>query len=331
MNCGLCEFKCELDKGNKENNGSICGMYFDDNGVLKERFPYTWSTVRSTYSERIPMFHSWPRRDLIEIGGFRCNAACSYCINARVMGMTQKETSTMVVTPERLMEISEKIGSSGFHFGINEVTVNLLSALEIAKLARPKGYIVGASSNGFMTEEAADLMAENFDYMNISLKSISNDYYKRIIGLPSVDVVKRNIEYLAKKIHIEVTTPIVEGENDDEIMETAEFLASIDEEMPWHIFRLNPSYKMTDKFRPDVTRLAKKTLEARKILPFTYFSNFIGSPLDNTICPDCGKVLIRRLCSSSCGDIMTEYNLTDDNRCPDCGRKIKMLGKPNLK
>ena len=330
MICDFCELRCSIDEGKFDNNGSLCGMYYVENGTIRERNPFVFSTIRSTDSERIPMFHSWPHRKLIELGGFRCNADCSYCINSRVMGMTENKISVTHVTPERLIEIAKKTGASGFHFGINEVTVNLLSAMEIAGLAKKENFLVGASTNGYMTESAMQLMAENFDYVNISLKAFNSDYYKRIIGLPDVEVVKRNIRELSKRIHVEVTTPIVEGENDDEIMDIASFLASIDPEMPWHIFRLNPSYKMDKRVAPDIDRLSRRTEEARKVLPFTYFSNFIGSPLDNTICPDCGELLIRRLCSSSCGDILSEYNLTSDNRCPRCGRKIKMFGRPCL-
>lgn len=324
MICNFCELKCDLSQA------SLCGMYQEKNSAIVESKPYCWSTIRTTLSESIPMFHCWPRRKLMEIGGFRCNADCSYCINARVMGMTQTEVSLTEISPQRIIEIAEKTGCSGLHFGINEVTVNLLSALEIAQLAHAKGFIVGASSNGYMTEYAAELMAKNFDYMNISLKSMSSDYYRRVVALPDVEIVKRNIKYLAKHLHLEVTTPIVQTENDHEILSAAHFLASVDSEMPWHIFRLLPEYKMADQTQPDVFELCQKTEQARSILPFTYFSNFIGSQMDNTLCPSCGELLIRRLCSKSCGDIMTEYRLKEDHTCPRCGRKIKMLGQPCL-
>lgn len=324
MICNFCELKCDLSQS------SLCGMYQERDGVVVESSPDCWSTVRMTLPESIPMFHCWPRRKLMEIGGFRCNADCSYCINARVMGMTQTEVSVMQISPQRLIEIAEKTGCSGLHFGINEVTVNLLSALELARLAHAKGWIVGASSNGYMTEAAAELMAQNFDYMNISLKSLSSEYYRRVVGLPDAGIVKRNIRYLAQRLHLEVTTPIVQTENDHEIIEAARFLAGVDPDLPWHIFRLLPEYKMADQALPDVFELCRQTEQARAILPFTYFSNFIGSPMDNTLCPDCGELLIRRLCSKSCGDIMTEYRLQEDHTCPRCGRRIPMLGQPCL-
>ena len=105
----------------------------EKNSAIVESKPYCWSTIRTTLSESIPMFHCWPRRKLMEIGGFRCNADCSYCINARVMGMTQTEVSLTEISPQRIIEIAEKTGCSGLHFGINEVT-----AVSYTHLVTPK-------------------------------------------------------------------------------------------------------------------------------------------------------------------------------------------------
>ena len=160
----------------------------------------------------------------------------------------------------------------------------------------------------------------------ITHKQISPDYYRDIVGLPDIEVVKRNIAYFAEKLHVEVTTPIAQGVNDTEMTDIAKFLSGIDREMPWHIFRLIPEHKMADASPPDVNELGRKVLKVRKILPYTYFSNFIGSVLDNTMCPECGEKVIERLCVKSCGATLTDYRLTDDNECPVCGAKIRITG-----
>lgn len=110
-----------------------------------------------------------------------------------------------------------------------------------------KGLVVGCSSNGYFTQEAADMMLEYFDF-NISLKSLSDDYYRKHAGLKSAAFVKRNIRYLAaSRTHLEVTTTVVQTVNDHEITAIADYLAGIDPQMPWHIFRLLPEYKMKDR------------------------------------------------------------------------------------
>jgi len=144
------------------------------------------------------------------------------------------------------------------YFSVNEVTVNLPSALAVAREAKRKGLVVGCSSNGYFTQEAADMMLEYFDFFNISLKSLSDDYYREHFGLKSAAPVRRNIEYLATRTHLEVTTTVVQTVNDHEVTAIAEYLAGIDPQMPWHIFRLLPEYKMKDMIHPDIKEISEK-------------------------------------------------------------------------
>lgn len=319
MICDFCEFRCDLSAG------SVCRSYAQDGGKIAELDPFSWTTCRVSLCEDIPFFHYYPRTRLLELGGARCNASCGYCINARIVD-AEKKPAFINMSAEEIIKTARLSGCAGIHFGINEVTCNLISALEIAEKAKSAGLKVSACTNGYMTEETASLVAGLFDGLNISLKSISPNYYREVIGLPDLEAVKRNISFFAKKIHIEVTTPVAQGINDGEMNEIAGFLAGIDRELPWHIFRLIPEHKMKDIAAPDVRELAKKVLQVREVLPYTYFSNFIGSILDNTLCPECGATLIRRLCVKSCGATLTEYNLTKENTCPVCGKSIRIAG-----
>ena len=319
MICDFCEFRCDLEQG------SFCGAYALDGDRIVENDPFSWSTCRTSVTEDIPMFHYYPRAKLLELGGFRCNASCGYCINARIVA-SNKKPGLIKTSAKDILKTARITGCKGIHFSTNEVTCNLISAMEIAEAAKREGMIVSASTNGYMTEETAERAAGIFDGLNISFKSISPEYYRNIVGLPDIEVVKRNIRYFAERIHVEVTTPVAQGINDGEMTDIALFLSGIDKELPWHIFRLIPEHRMADTAPPDVNELGKKVLEVRKILPYTYFSNFIGSVLDNTMCPVCGEKVIERLCVKSCGATLTDYRLTDENACPVCGAKIRITG-----
>lgn len=322
MKCNYCELHCEMPY-------SACKMYKEENGNIVEIHPGKYSSYHPVKVESIPIYHLMIDEQLLEVGGFNCNANCDYCINARVATIPSDDLYLFKLEPERIVDIALKSNCRGIQFGVNEVTVNLPSAIAVAKLAHEKGLICGASSNGYMAEESAELMANNFDYLNISLKSISDDYYEKYIGLPHVYPIKRNIKLLSKKIHIELTTPVVQGLNDHELYSIRDFIYDIDPEMAWHIFRLLPQYKMENQKNPDIEELTSIVMEIRKKLPFTYFSNFIGSQLDNSICPVCGEILLERLCISSCGAILLNSYMTEDYRCKKCGYKfpIAMISK----
>ncbi len=318
MRCPYCEFRCELSTGSCR-----CQMYEEKDGQVVEKYAFQWTRCDVVDVEQIPFFHVHPDSRFLQLGGFNCNARCAYCINANV-AIRPKEVFTNRLLPAQIVDRALDLGCIGIHFGINEVTVNLPSALAVAREARQRGLLVGCSTNGYFTPEAAAMMAETMDLFNISLKSMSDRFLQEHTGLRSAAVVMRNIEYLAPRAHVEVTTPIVQDENEDEIPGIVDFLAAINPEMAWHVFRLLPKHRMTNATPPDVGQIAQLVEDTRKKLPFIYFGNFIGSTWVDTVCPDCGEVLIERLCISACGARFTRQNLPAQE-CPGCGRNIPVV------
>jgi pyruvate-formate lyase-activating enzyme len=295
-------------------------MYEEIDGKILEKYPNEWTRCDTVDVEQIPLFHIYPNSRFLQLGGFNCNASCAYCINSS-MAINPQEVFTNKLTPVQIADRATTLGCIGIHFGINEVTVNLPSALALAREAKTRGLAVGCSSNGYFTPEAAEMMAGAFDFFNISLKSISDQFYQEYTGLRSAAVVMRNIEYLAARAHLEVTTPIVQDQNEDEIPAIVEYLSGIDPEIAWHVFRLIPRHQMSTATPPNVEKLAKMIESTRRKLPFIYFGNFIGSTWVDTICPQCGEILIERLCVSACGAKFIKQYLQSPN-CPQCGRAI---------
>ncbi len=57
-------------------------------------------------------------------------------------------------------------------------------------------------------------------------------------------------------------------------------------------------------------------------MKFIYVGNILGHKLENTYCPSCKKLLIKRF-----GFDVQSFNLTKDKKCPECGEKITIIGK----
>lgn len=317
MNCNFCEFKCDLSQG-----AGLCKMYAEKNGEIIEQNPMKWARCNATDVERIPFYNYYPGARALQVGGFNCNASCDYCINARIAICPENEIQPFELLPNEIVRRAKNSGIEILHFGVNEVTVNLPSALEVAKYAKENNMKVGCSSNGFMTDEALDMMLEYFDFFNISLKSIKDEFYQNHLGLFSVEPIKRNIEKIAKHAHLEITTPVVRSGNEDEIPEIAEFISSISRDITWHIFRVVPENKMTYDDVPDIGKIVEAITKEKQKLDYIYFGNFIGSNWVDTVCPSCGATVIERLCDCACGARMMDNRLIDGAVCPDCGYKL---------
>jgi pyruvate formate lyase activating enzyme len=57
-------------------------------------------------------------------------------------------------------------------------------------------------------------------------------------------------------------------------------------------------------------------------MKYIYMGNVPGSERNNTFCPNCGKMLIKR----GFFDI-EKYEITPEKTCPKCGERIPIIGE----
>jgi len=148
---------------------------------------------------------------------------------------------------------------------------------------------------------------------------------KRYCGA-DVEFVWRNAR-LARGlgVHVEVTTLIIPGVNDDE--ETLRSIArrirkELGEDVPWHVTRYYPCYRFTTPPTPVSTLEKAREVGVEEGLKFVYVGNVPGHKWENTYCPGCGELLIKRRIFE-----VVKYNLTSGNRCPRCGEEIPIRGQ----
>ena len=88
-------------------------------------------------------------------------------------------------------------------------------------------------------------------------------------------MVKAFIREAVKVSHVEVTTLIVPGENDseDEMRELSSWVAGLSEEIPLHVTRFFPRYRMKDRPATDISRLMQLVRTAEKHLKYVLPGN----------------------------------------------------------
>lgn len=321
--CAFCERHCRLEPG----GSGFCQMYTWEGSQAVERFPQRYSCMFVNHIESVPFYHFQPGTWTFMLGGAGCNFDCEYCSNAYVARSNPEPLLTYHLPPQKVVTLAQQYGCRSISFGINEPTVALPTLLELSQVAGQSGYPVGVLTNGYMAAEVAVEMGKAFRFVNVSLKAISDAFYREHAGVPNHEVVVRNIEILHKYTHVEVSTPIVQGLNDADIPAIARFIASVDREMAWHVFRLLPEYKMADRERPRIQDVNAALEEARQLLPFVYFANFVGSQWVSTLCPQCHNVVIERINLGGCGSRTRAYSLRD-GQCAVCGRQLPIVGAP---
>ncbi|MBN2027208.1 MAG: radical SAM protein [Actinobacteria bacterium] len=321
IECGICERRCQIAEGEY----GYCNMYENRGGRLETRYPEHVSLLMVWRIESLPVFHFYPGSRTLVFATAGCNLDCHYCSNAYLARGRLEDIYLMRLEPEKLVKRARQTGCHNIAFAMNEPTVSIDYYLAVAEEAHASGLPVGCLTNGYQTEATAQRLAEASDFINVSVKGFDDHFYREYVDGESVAPVKRNVEYYHGRTHLEVTTPIIAGLNEDHIGRLAMWLGGIDTNIPWHVFRLLPEYKMADRDYPDVRQIANGLQEAGLFLNHIYFGNFAGSQWLSTYCPQCGRRLIERVGLGGCGVKPVSFDL-EDGACPKCGGVLGIEG-----
>lgn len=128
-------------------------------------------------------------------------------------------------------------------------------------------------TNGTIAEAPWLKLLPLLDAVNIDLKGFTQSWYRRLGG--DLETVKRSIALAAPVCHVEITTLVVPGENDseEEMRALSAWLASVSPEIPLHVSRFFPRYRMQDRPPTPVDTVYRLAEVARERLRYVYTGN----------------------------------------------------------
>jgi pyruvate formate lyase activating enzyme len=313
VNCKLCPHNCLIKAGEH----GKCNVRINRDGKL---YTINYGEITSMAQDPIekkPLYHFKPGSNILSVGSFGCNFTCGFCQNYSI---SQGRASSEYMPPEKLVEICKSLEANvGVAFTYNEPSIWYEYVYNSARLLKEtlKDISIVLVTNGYIKEEPLKMLLPYVDAMNIDLKAFDNKYYKDICG-GSVTPVMDTIKIASKQCHVEITTLLVSGENDSsgEIEEIAGFIASLNKDIPLHLSRYFPNYKMNNPATEMEVMLADRDI-AKKYLNYVYLGNVAGTD-NSTYCPKCSYKIIER----------EGYHVhvnTSNGICPKCGYKINII------
>lgn len=317
VRCFLCPHNCVIG----ENKSGICGVRKNINGKLYTLVYEKTIACHLDPIEKKPLFHFYPGSLIYSFATAGCNFSCKFCQNWDISQISKNNAEIFgnEKTPKQIVEEALKLKSNSIAMTYNEPSIFFEYAYDVCVLAKKNNLKTVFVSNGYINKEPIDKIQPYLDAINIDLKSFNEDFYKKICGAKLKPVLDSIKYYYEKKIWIEITTLLIPNENDsdEEIKKIAEFIASIDKNIPWHISRFHPDYLMQDKKITSLERLEKAYNLGKKAgLKYIYLGNIPGNKFENTYCPNCNNLLIERF-----GFNIIQNNLKG-NKCSFCNEKI---------
>jgi pyruvate formate lyase activating enzyme len=317
IHCYLCAHQCKI----ADQNFGFCGVRQNLKGTL---YTYAYGNVIATHVDPIekkPLYHFLPGSQSFSIATIGCNFRCEFCQNWEISQSSFRDGAQLgeeEFTPEEIVEEALRNGCKSISYTYTEPTIFFEYAYDAARLAKGKDLYNIFVTNGYMTKEALEMIKPYLDAVNVDLKFFKDSSYKKICAgslQPVLDTIKLMKEL---KIWVEITTLVVPGENDsdEELRGIAEFVASVDKNIPWHVSRFHPDYKFTHRHpTPEATLERAQGIGHKAGLKFIYAGNVYGWGND-TKCPVCDKLLIKRE-----GFSVLEYNI-EGGRCQYCTAEI---------
>lgn len=317
VRCFLCNHRCLIKDGEK----GICGVRENRAGRLVSLVYDRVIAAHTDPIEKKPLFHFLPGSRSYSIATVGCNFRCLFCQNADISQMPADQHSIFGEQMTAEMIVSETIrgGSATIAYTYTEPTIYFELALDTARLATKKGIRNIFVSNGYMTRECLENIHPNLHGANVDLKAFSDKFYKEQCGAKLDPVLKTLATLKELGVWLEVTTLLIPGLNDssDELRMLSQFLADLDPNIPWHISRFHPTYKLLHiPPTPAETIHRARDLGYEAGLKYVYAGNLPGDEGEKTFCHHCSALLIDRF-----GFSVRENNI-HNHRCPQCGENI---------
>jgi pyruvate formate lyase activating enzyme len=316
--CYSCGHRCRISDG----LAGVCKVRFNRGGKLYVPWGYV-AGLQCDPIEKKPFFHAMPGTDALSFGMLGCDFHCEYCQNwltSQVLRDPDATAPAREVTAEQLLTIAEREKVSTITSTYNEPLITSEWAISIFRQAKERGFLTSYVSNGNGTPEVLDYIRPWVDLYKVDLKSFRDNHYRELGGLLSnvLDTIRGLKE---RGFWVEIVTLIVPNFNDspEELREMAEFLASVDPLMPWHVTAFHTDYKMQDRGSTQAATLLRAVeIGAEAGLKYIYAGNAPGQVgrWENTWCHSCGELLIERDAYH-----IQQVNLKD-GRCPKCETAI---------
>lgn len=316
VSCFLCSHRCLITDG----HFGICQVRQNKGGRLDTLAYGELCAANIDPIEKKPIFHMLPGSKSYSFAALGCNFRCGFCQNWQIS--QKKEADKLGInlepkSPEKIVSEALQYKCQSISYTYSEPTIFFEYALETAKLAKEKGLYNIFVTNGYMTPEALEMIKPYLDAANVDLKYFNDENYRKVCGgrlQPVLDIISLMRQL---NIWVEVTTLVVPGENDStrELKNIAGFLSGVGSEIPWHISRFHPDYKMTDAQSTPLSKLKEAhTIGKDAGLRYVYIGNVLEE--EKTYCYNCGQDLISR------SGFSVIKNILKDGKCPGCNTAL---------
>ncbi len=316
VECRLCPRGCrvaDMERGS-------CGARENRGGTYVTLVNGAACAVHVDPIEKKPFFHVLPGEKALSFATAGCNVECKFCQNWEISQFRPEQVRSWYLPAEALVALAKRNGARLTAATYSEPVIFWEYVRDVARAARKQGIRPTVVSNGYIQEQPLREVLPLLTAYKVDLKSFSEKFYRELVRGELKPVLAALETARAVGTWLEIVVLIIPTWNDTdaEARNLARWVRThLGPEVPVHLTRFHPTYRLTNLPPTPVSTLERLWNVVRSEgLHFVYVGNVPGHPGENTVCPGCGAVLIRRM-----GFTILENRLSG-GRCPDCQREI---------
>jgi pyruvate formate lyase activating enzyme len=329
IRCHLCPHACLIGEGAR----GWCGARGVEGGKLRALTYGLVSSIAVDPIEKKPVFHYRPGTDVLSLGSVGCSMRCGHCQNWQISRPKGDDGSVALqyVEPERAVSRALSENCPGIAFTYNEPVIWAEYVLDVGRIAHANGLFNIMVTNGYVTSAGLDLLAEVVDVWRVDIKGFAEESVRRLCHVGNAEIIREQAVRAKREhgMHVECVTNVVPTVNDseEELRSIAHWIATeLGPQTPWHVTRFIPYLEFADLAPTSLASLERaQEIGHEEGLDFVYLGNVDVPGGEDTVCPRCGDVAVRRRRF----DVLAE-NISANGDCGSCnadlGLRMEVLG-----
>ena len=298
VQCHVCPRTCIIGPGKR----GTCRARENRGGTLYSLIYDRVCSVAADPIEKKPLFHFFPGSTVLSLGTLGCNFTCAHCQNWQIAhaDVAAGLSDLRSLPVEKLPLLAANNQCAGVAWTYNEPTIWIEYVIDGARVAHEHGLYTVMVTNGFITTEGLDAVAPLIDAYRVDVKGFDDELYKRLCRVPDHRPVLAAAERALHRhgCHVEIVTNVIPTLNDDEstLRAIAAWIAErLGPRTPWHVTRFHPELDLSHLQATPIRTLERAVAigheEGRE---FVYVGNVPGHEGENTVCPHCHRLVVRR-------------------------------------
>ena len=174
--CTLCPRECHIPN----NKRGFCFVRANVDGELALTTYGRSSGFCIDPIEKKPLNHFLPGTPVLSFGTAGCNLGCKFCQNWDISKSREMDRIADQASPEAIIDAAEQAGCRSVAFTYNDPVIWAEYAIDIAKVARPRGIKTVAVTAGYIHDDAREEFYQWMDAANVDLKAFTETFYRKL-------------------------------------------------------------------------------------------------------------------------------------------------------